>query len=55
VEVIVEDFNFIDSRGGDMGGGVSATTSSAKSSKKSDDVVIEDIGDEPINLDDIPF
>ena len=55
VEVIVEDFNFIDSRGSDMGGGVSATTSSAKSNKKSDDVVIEDIGDEPINLDDIPF
>lgn len=55
VEVIVEDFNFIDSRGSDAGGSVSATTSSAKSSKKSDDVVIEDIGDEPINLDDIPF
>lgn len=27
----------------------------AKKSKKEEDVVIEDIGDEPINLDDIPF
>lgn len=26
-----------------------------KPSKKADDIVIEDIGDEPINLDDIPF
>lgn len=56
VEVVVEDFNFIDSRGGDAGdGGSRAAAGPAKSSKKSDDVVIEDIGDEPINLDDIPF
>ena len=27
----------------------------AAPAKKKDDVVIEDIGDEPINLDDIPF
>jgi single-strand DNA-binding protein len=53
VEVIVEDFNFIDSRGGEATG--SAVASPSKSNKKSDDVVIEDIGDEPINLDDIPF
>lgn len=33
-------------------GGGSGNTSAAK---KKDDVVIEDIGDEPINLDDIPF
>jgi len=55
VEVIVEDFNFIDSRGG---GEVPASTGSSaqtKSGKKGEDVVIEDIGDEPINLDDIPF
>ncbi len=56
VEVIVEDFNFIDSRGGGDAPAPSATASStAKPGKKSDDVVIEDIGDEPINLDDIPF
>jgi len=55
VEVIVEDFNFIDSRGG---GEVPASTGSSvqtKLGKKGEDVVIEDIGDEPINLDDIPF
>lgn len=55
VEVIVEDFNFIDSRGG---GEVPASTGGSaqpKSGKKGEDVVIEDIGDEPINLDDIPF
>jgi single-strand DNA-binding protein len=54
VEVIVEDFNFV---GGGEGGGAGAPRSSApaKSSGKKDDVVIEDIGDEPINLDDIPF
>lgn len=58
VEVIVEDFNFVDSGNrGEGGGGYTAGASGpAKSStKKKDDVVIEDIGDEPINLDDIPF
>lgn len=54
--------------GGSFGGGESAGTpapassdkpkpsNAAKAAKaKKDDVVIEDIGDEPINLDDIPF
>ena len=51
VEVVVEDFNFIDSRGA-----TAPTTDQPKpSQKQADDVVIEDIGDEPINLDDIPF
>ncbi len=51
VEVIVEDFNFVDSRGSTT----DVPDKSPKSSKKEDEVVIEDIGDEPINLDDIPF
>lgn len=55
VEVIVEDFNFIDSRGGGEAPAANGSAASAKPAKKSDDVVIEDIGDEPINLDDIPF
>lgn len=67
VEVIVEDFNFVGGGnagsgfgGNDNGGGSPAPArSSAGSAKpstnKKDDVVIEDIGDEPINLDDIPF
>ena len=57
VEVIVEDFNFV---GGGQGDGGSAprssgSSSSSPSSKKKDDDVVQDIGDEPINLDDIPF
>jgi single-strand DNA-binding protein len=41
------------SNGGD-GGGSSAAKSTAPAGKKKD-TIIEDIGDEPINLDDIPF
>lgn len=61
LEVVAQDVTFL---GG--GGGVGATVASEdmdqsapaakkSKSKKEDDVVIEDIGDEPINLDDIPF
>lgn len=68
VEVLATDVTFLDSRGSggdDSGSGEGSGASSApaadkpkpsKSAKgKKDDVVIEDIGDEPINLDDIPF
>ena len=61
VEVLANDVTFLDSRGfdenggGNSGGGSSAPASKPAPSKKQDDVVIEDIGDEPINLDDIPF
>lgn len=65
VEVLANDVTFLDSRGGgDSGGGSGgefdqrpkAAGKPAPSKKASDkDVVIEDIGDEPINLDDIPF
>jgi single-strand DNA-binding protein len=65
VEVLANDVTFLDGRGGsDDGSGMvggSAPTPSAPSkpaptsSPKKDDIVIEDIGDEPINLDDIPF
>jgi single-strand DNA-binding protein len=63
VEVLANDVTFLDSRGGDDNGssssdsGDSASASKPKPSKQAtkDDVVIEDIGDEPINLDDIPF
>jgi single-strand DNA-binding protein len=61
VEVIAQDVTFLGGPGGGDGGSSgsasagssSSTTSTSK--KKIDDVVIEDIGDEPINLDDIPF
>jgi single-strand DNA-binding protein len=66
VEVLANDVTFLDSRGGgegegessgSYGGGSSARAPAADKpkAKKKDDVVIEDIGDEPINLDDIPF
>jgi single-strand DNA-binding protein len=71
VEVLANDVTFLDGRGGDnnesSGSNSSAEpadNSAAKSSEekpkptkkaKKDDIVIEDIGDEPINLDDIPF
>jgi single-strand DNA-binding protein len=70
VEVLANDVTFLDSRGaggnGDEGGfsGGSSDSSDDSASEdkpkptkkaKKDDVVIEDIGDEPINLDDIPF
>lgn len=66
VEVLANDVTFLDSRGGGddngNGGGFSGGAAAAAPvgaskapAKKKDDVVIEDIGDEPINLDDIPF
>jgi single-strand DNA-binding protein len=63
VEVLASDVTFVDSRGeggasggySDNGGGAPASSSKpAPAAKKKDDVV-EDIGEEPINLDDIPF
>jgi single-strand DNA-binding protein len=63
VEVLANDVTFLDGRGesgGTSGGGDESdqTPKAAPPSKKTakkDDIVIEDIGDEPINLDDIPF
>lgn len=59
VEVVAQDVTFLGGpgEGGGAGnnGGAASTGGSQSPSKKKDDVVIEDIGDEPINLDDIPF
>lgn len=58
VEVVVEDFNFI---GGNDGGSSSAPTPSGSNNtpdttnKKQNKSEAEDIDNEPINLDDIPF
>ena len=56
VEVLANDVTFLDSRGGADSESEEPNTApkSTKTTKKTD-VVIEDIGDEPINLDDIPF
>ncbi len=65
VEVVAQDVTFLgggQDGGSNNGGGYqnqgsdsSEGSSSRPAPKKKDDVVIEDIGDEPINLDDIPF
>ena len=62
VEVVAQDVTFLGGAGGEgggnggyQGGSSSDGGSKPRPSKKQDDVVIEDIGDEPINLDDIPF
>lgn len=58
VEVNAQDVTFLGGQQGDGGNGGgaqnSASSSSSAPAKKKDDVV-EDFGDEPINLDDIPF
>lgn len=58
VEVNAQDVTFLGGPGGNSGGdndGGGSAPAAASSPKKKDDIVIEDIGDEPINLDDIPF
>lgn len=59
VEVVAQDVTFLGGagNGSDNGGysGGSDAGSARPAAKKKDDVAIEDLGDEPINLDDIPF
>lgn len=65
VEVLANDVTFLDNRSGSDSNQdnndsrednkPADSLKSTKSAPKKDDVVIEDIGDEPINLDDIPF
>jgi single-strand DNA-binding protein len=66
VEVVAQDVTFLGSPSGGQGGNAGGSGGSSQSEdsqaraekpkpKKKEDVVIEDIGDEPINLDDIPF
>lgn len=57
VEVVAQDVTFLGGAGDNAGGngGGASGAPAAGPSKKKDDVVIEDVSDEPINLDDIPF
>lgn len=60
LDVVANDVTFLDGRdGGEAGGQTTSaparSSASSSTTKKKDDIVIEDIGDEPINLDDIPF
>ncbi len=52
VEVVVEDFNFVDSGSG-AGGGDSAASRTV--SAKNEEVTTSDIDDRPIDLSEIPF
>lgn len=59
LEVVALDVTFLGSRG-EPTGDINQTPpedkpAPKKAGKKDKDVVIEDVGDEPINLDDIPF
>lgn len=62
VEVVAQDVTFLGGRGEANGAGDYSQASepvaakpAPSGKKKKEDVVIEDVGDEPINLDDIPF
>ncbi|MEI7838650.1 MAG: single-stranded DNA-binding protein [bacterium] len=59
VEVLANEVTFLDGRGSDSNDSPQDNRESSKppvkKSTKEDSVVIDDIGDEPINLDDIPF
>lgn len=61
LEVIASDVTFLGSRGNDSSDTSSNSAHEASSSKNprtkktNKDVVVEDVSDEPINLDDIPF
>src|SRR5690606_20993817 len=61
VEVNAQDVTFLGGRGEGEGGGeynapaASTLASPKKSTKKADDAPAEDLSEEPINLDDIPF
>jgi single-strand DNA-binding protein len=56
LEVVASDVTFLGGReGGAPAGGNDSGVNQSSPSSKVQDVVIEDIGDEAINLDDIPF
>lgn len=58
VEVVVEDFNFVDGGSGRSDGdsdGDDSGSSEPKSAAKKKDPVVEDVNDKPIDLSDIPF
>jgi single-strand DNA-binding protein len=54
-EIVASDINFLDRPGEGTGGSYEGGQNQAASAPKSDDVVLEDAGDDQVNLDDIPF
>ncbi|MCA9329418.1 single-stranded DNA-binding protein [Candidatus Saccharibacteria bacterium] len=60
VEVNAQDVTFLGGRSeGEQGGNFNQSTSAdpslKKTTKKTEEVQVDDLGEEPINLDDIPF
>ena len=56
IEVVVEDFNFVDSQGGGSGGGdFDAPRGNSASAAKSSAPSAAEIDDKPIDLSEIPF
>jgi single-strand DNA-binding protein len=58
LEVVAQDVTFLGGRSGEASDNTSSeklTSDNSHKTKRDKDVVIEDVGDEPINLDDIPF
>ena len=55
VEVVVEDFNFVDSGNGSGSGDFSAPAPRAGGSSKAAAADVDDIDDKPIDLSEIPF
>ena len=55
VEVLANDVTFLDGRGENTATEQDEEVKPSKGKKEAKDVVIEDVSDEPINLDDIPF
>ena len=53
LEVVANEVTFLGGRG--EGSDTSSEAAPQSKSKSNKDVVVEDVGDEPINLDDIPF
>jgi single-strand DNA-binding protein len=54
-EIVASDINFLDAPGAAGSSNEGPSTSEPKPATKSEDVVIEDLGDDAVNLDDIPF
>jgi single-strand DNA-binding protein len=54
-EIVASDISFLDSRGSAAAGAPEPAADEQPTAAKSGDVVIEDLGDDQVNLDDIPF
>ena len=52
-EIVAQDVNFLDSAGGNSGS--SSSSKPSTKSNKEEDVNIEDLGDDPVDLSEIPF